>query len=56
MLRGRLEIRDGKAYFTENAGQGNGIVSSLVGCDLLGEIPAGSPQLPAGTMIRAYRI
>ncbi len=56
ILRGRLEIEDGRAYFAENGGQGNGVVSSFVGCDLLGEIPAGSPPLPAGTMIRAYRI
>ncbi|NLA86422.1 MAG: molybdopterin molybdotransferase MoeA, partial [Clostridiales bacterium] len=36
LLRGRLEYIDGKAYFTENEGQGNGAVYSLLGCDLLG--------------------
>lgn len=56
IVRGRLEIIDGKAYFAENEGQGNGAVSSLVGCDLLGEIEAGSPPLPAGTKIKAYRL
>jgi molybdopterin molybdotransferase len=56
ILRGSLEILDGKAYFLENEGQGNGAVFSLVGCDLLGEIPAGSPPLPAGAKISAYRI
>lgn len=56
LLRGRLLIEGGKAYFTENEGQGNGAVFSLLGCDLLGEIPAGSPPLPAGTQIKAYRI
>jgi molybdopterin molybdotransferase len=56
LVRGRLEIQDGAAYFEENEGQGNGAVSSLIGCDLLGEIPAGSPPLPAGTRIKAYRL
>lgn len=56
LLRGRLEYSGGKAYFAENEGQGNGAVYSLLGCDLLGEIEAGSPPLPEGTMIKAYRI
>ncbi len=56
LLRGRLEIVDGKAYFAENEGQGNGAVFSLVDCDLIGEIEAGSSPLPAGTVIKAYRI
>jgi molybdopterin molybdotransferase len=56
LLRGRLEILDGRAYFAENEGQGNGSVSSLVDCDLLGEVPAGSPPLQAGTKIKAYRV
>ena len=56
LLRGRLEVIDSKAYFVENRGQGSEVVSSLSGCDLLGEIPLGSPPLPAGTIIKAYRI
>ena len=56
LLRGRLLIEDARAYFVENEGRGNGIVSSFVGCDLLGEIPAGSPPLEAGTVIKAWRI
>jgi molybdopterin molybdotransferase len=56
LLRGRLEIRDGQAFFAENPGQGSGTVSSLVSCDLIGEVPAGSPPLPAGVKIRAYKM
>jgi len=56
ILRGTLEIEDGKAYFAEAGNQGSETTSSLVGCDLLGEIPMGSPPLPAGTIIKAYRI
>ena len=56
VLRGRLEIIDSRAFFVESGGQGNEDVSSFTGCDLLGEIPMGSPPLPAGTIIKAYRI
>ena len=56
ILRGRLEIEDSRAFFVESGGQGNEEVSSLAGCDLLGEITMGSPPLPAGEIIKAYRI
>jgi molybdopterin molybdotransferase len=56
VLRGTLEIDDSYAYFSESGGQGGEDVSSLTGCDLLGEIPMGSPPLPAGTIIKAYRL
>ena len=56
VLRGKLEISGGRAYFRESSSQGSEAVSALVGCDLLGEIPMGSEPLPAGTMIKAYRI
>ena len=56
IVRGRLEVRDGAALFFPMDGQGNGITSSLIGCDLLGEIPAGSPPLRAGEKITAYRV
>lgn len=53
-VRGKLEIRDGVAMFVHGANQGNGVLSSMIGCDLLGEIPAGSPPVPAGSVIDAY--
>ena len=56
VLRGRLEIMDSRAYFIEHAGQGSEATRSFVGCDLLGEIPKGSPLLEAGSIIKAYRI
>ena len=56
LLRGRLEVADTVAYFTEADSQGSESMTSLSGCDLLGEIPMGSPPLPAGTVIKAYRI
>ena len=56
LLRGRLLIEEGKAYFLPNDGQGNGVVSSLLGCDLLAEIPAGTPPLEDGALLKAYRV
>lgn len=56
ILRGRLVIEDGKAVFREMEGQGNGTMSSFIGCDLLGQIPAGSPPVSAGTLIEAMVI
>lgn len=53
-VRGRLSVEDGKAYFLLQEGQGNGVVSSFNGCDLLGEIAEGSPAQPAGAAIKAY--
>ena len=56
ILRGRLEIADSRAFFAESGGQGSEDVTSLAGCDLLGEIPMGFPPLPAGAIIKAYRL
>ena len=56
VLRGRLEIVDSAAFFVENSGQRSEDISSFAGCDLLGEIPMGSPPLPAGTIIKAHRV
>lgn len=55
-LRGRLAVENGAAFFLENRSQKNGSISSLLQCDLLAEISAGSPPLDAGTMVKAYRI
>jgi len=55
-LRGRLEIEDGTCYFRETGGQGNGTISSFVGCDLLADIPEGAPALPAGAAVSALYI
>lgn len=56
MLRGVLKLKDGRVLFSPLHGQNNGAIRSLVGCDVFGEIPAGSPPLPAGTKIWAYRL
>lgn len=54
LLRGSLEFKDGKVYFVEDSNQGNGILSSFVGCKVFGEIPPGVNYLEAGQLIKVY--
>lgn len=54
LLWGKAHIREGRLVFGQAHTQRNGAVSSMLGCDLLGEIPAGSGALPAGAAIKAY--
>ena len=56
LIRGTLDLADGTAKMHVSHAQGNGVLHSLVGCDLLAEIPAGSGKLPAGTKLSAYLI
>ena len=56
LIRGTLDLADGTARMHVSHAQGNGVLHSLSGCDLLAEIPAGSGKLPAGTQLRAYLI
>ena len=56
LIRGILDLSDGAARMHVSKGQGNGVLHSLIGCDVLAEIPAGSPPLPAGTRLWAYLI
>ncbi|MDR0886688.1 MAG: molybdopterin molybdotransferase MoeA [Clostridiales Family XIII bacterium] len=56
LVRGWLEIEHGKAYFAAEPNQRGGDLSSLIHCDLLVELPAGTPPLPAGACVKAYRI
>lgn len=56
LLRGQLEIRDGKAYFSEHNGRGNGNIASFADCELIGVIPGNTPPLKAGDEIEAIRL
>ena len=53
---GRLEIVDGQAALALVPRQGNGMLCPLHHCDLLGEIPAGSPPMKAGDVIDAWQL
>ena len=56
VIKAKLDLTEGtaKAYFPE--GQGNVMIGSSIGCDLLVIIPAGSGPLQAGTRLKAIQI
>jgi len=56
IVRGYMDIRDGEAWFVERGDQYGGILSSFGGCDLYAEIPEGSPELAAGTLVSAWEV
>jgi molybdopterin molybdotransferase len=51
-LRGRVALADGVVSFDPVGGQNNDSMTSLLRCDALAEIPAGSPPLAAGTRLK----
>ena len=53
LVRGKLELQDGRALFSFASVQGNGAVASMSGCDLIGKVEAGRGPLAAGEMIEA---
>lgn len=56
LLRGHLLIEDGRAWFAEHQGRGNGNLASFVGCDLIGFVPGNSAPLEKGDRIRVLRL
>ncbi|UQZ88922.1 molybdopterin molybdenumtransferase MoeA [Deltaproteobacteria bacterium Smac51] len=54
IISGRLDISDGTVRMRASVMQGNSILRTLVGCDVMAVIPAGSPPLAAGTVLDAY--
>lgn len=53
-LRGRMMIEDGNVLMETTGDQGNGVLRSMMGCDLLAEIPEGSGPQPAGSKLKAF--
>ena len=56
VIRGTLLIEDGIAKIKVPAGQGNVMISSTIGSDLVAVIPGGSGPLKAGDRIRGYLV
>lgn len=56
ILRGKAHIKDGRLVFGLIENQRNGAVSSMLDCDLLGEVRQGTANLPAGAEIGVYFI
>lgn len=52
-LRGKLLLSGGKIRISICAEQGNAVLSSMIGCDIMALIPGGSGPLPAGTPLKA---
>jgi len=55
-LRGKLIMENGSALMEITGEQGNGVLRSLIDCDVLAEIPEGSEPQMAGTKLTAYLI
>lgn len=56
MLRGKLDLSDGTVGMTLPGDQGNVVISSAVGCDVMAFVPAGSGPLEAGTILEGFLI
>jgi molybdopterin molybdotransferase len=56
LLRGNLAIENGEALFVAEQSQRGGDLASLIKCDLLIEVPEGTPPLEAGAKVRAFRV
>lgn len=54
LIRGALDLSGGIARLLPHEGQGNGVLRSMKGCNLIGLIPEGSPPLPADAQIMAF--
>ena len=54
LLRGQLEIVEGRAVLHLPANQGNVAVSSMIGCDAMAVVPAGSGPLSGGTTLKGF--
>ena len=56
LLRGRLDLTQGKARMHLCGDQGNVVLSSLIGSDVMAVVPAGSGPLEAGTELKGFLI
>lgn len=55
-LRGRLDLSDGGTRMRLSPDQGNIVLSSSIGMDMIALVPAGSGRLEAGTMLEGFLI
>lgn len=54
LLRGRLALAGGEVCMELPPNQGNGVLSSAMGCDVMAVVPAGSGPLEAGTKLKGF--
>lgn len=53
-LRGKLELKDGAVCMELPKDQGNVVLSSTIGCNVMALVPAGSGPLEAGTVLKGF--
>lgn len=56
LLRGTLDLSDGAAKMLLTQDQGNVVLSSMIGCNVMAVVPAGSGALPAGAELKGFLI
>ena len=54
LLRGKLVFKNGEAWMEFPKEQGNVVISSAIGCDMMGIIPAGSGPVEAGELLDGF--
>lgn len=54
LLRGTLSIVDGRACMHVPGDQGNAVLSSTIGCNVMAIVPSGSGPVPAGTILKGF--
>ncbi|MDO4547619.1 MAG: molybdopterin molybdotransferase MoeA [Clostridia bacterium] len=54
ILRGKLDLSDGTARMRLSPEQGNVVLASVAGCDVMAVVPAGSGPLAAGTELKGF--
>ena len=56
ILRGKLDLSDGMVKMILPDDQGNVVLSSTIGCNVMAIVPAGSGALPEGTELKGFMI
>jgi molybdopterin molybdotransferase len=56
LLRGRMSIEDGVVCMCPSLGQGNAVISSMAGANLMVIIPAGHGPVHAGEIFDGFMI
>ena len=54
LLRGRLDLSDGTVKMVIPKDQGNVVLSSTIGCNVMAIVPGGSGPLAAGTTLKGF--
>lgn len=56
LLRGSLDLSDGNVKMVIPKDQGNVVLSSAIGCDVMAIVPGGSGPLAAGTVLKGFKL